>query len=100
MHAPPGSPANDLLPLFAPHDSGRPNRARFLMRRFESCRPLHCPTCECPQKGPGPGISRRYFAATTRCQVGGRDEGLRYEYFPISAKMSEYRLKRIALSAP
>ena len=33
------SPAHDLLPLFAPHDSGRPNRARFLMRRFESCRP-------------------------------------------------------------
>jgi hypothetical protein len=23
----------------APHDSSRPNRARFLMRRFESCRP-------------------------------------------------------------
>ena len=30
------SPAHDLLPLFAPHDSGRPNRARFLMHRFES----------------------------------------------------------------
>ena len=29
----------DLLPLFAPHDSSRPNWARFLMRRFKSCRP-------------------------------------------------------------
>jgi len=28
-----------LLPLFASHDSGRPNRAPFLMRRFESSRP-------------------------------------------------------------
>ena len=25
VHAPTGSPAHDLLPLFAPHDSGRPN---------------------------------------------------------------------------
>ncbi len=34
-----GQIVHDLLPLFAPHDSGRPNWARFLMRRFESCRP-------------------------------------------------------------
>ena len=39
VHAPTGSPAHDLLPLFAPHDSGRRYRARFLMRRFESSRP-------------------------------------------------------------
>jgi hypothetical protein len=39
VHAPAGSPPHDLLPLFAPHDSDRPNWARFLMRRFESCRP-------------------------------------------------------------
>ena len=31
---------DDLLPLFAPHDSGRPNRARFLMRRFEQASPV------------------------------------------------------------
>ena len=39
VHAPDGGPAHDLLPFFAPHDGGRPNRARFLMQRFESCRP-------------------------------------------------------------
>jgi hypothetical protein len=37
VHTPAGSPAHDLLSLFAPHDSVVPNRARFLMRRFESC---------------------------------------------------------------
>jgi hypothetical protein len=34
-----GQIVHDLLPLFAPHDSGRPNWAGFLMRRFESGRP-------------------------------------------------------------
>jgi hypothetical protein len=41
VHAPAGSPAHDLLSLFAPHDSVVPNRARFLMRRFESSRPTY-----------------------------------------------------------
>jgi hypothetical protein len=31
--------AQDLLPLFGSHDSGKPNRACFLMRKVESCRP-------------------------------------------------------------
>jgi hypothetical protein len=40
------SPAHDLMPLFTPHDSGRPNRAGFLVPRFESCRPSSSPMFE------------------------------------------------------
>src|SRR4051812_22361542 len=31
--------AQHLLPLFGPHDSGKPNRTCFLMRKVEPCRP-------------------------------------------------------------
>ena len=34
-----GQIVHDLLPLFAPHDSGRPNWAQFLMQRFKSSAP-------------------------------------------------------------
>jgi hypothetical protein len=49
---PAGAPAHDLLPFFASHDSGRPDRARFLMRKFESCRPSQ------PVRSPPPDMER------------------------------------------
>jgi hypothetical protein len=54
-----GQIVHDLLPLFAPHDSGRPNWARFLMRRFESCRPSQ-PVRSSPLFASGPSKSRGF----------------------------------------